>query len=934
MFFNCYEEVYGHMGAFELLSDPIRKLLVEAGINEPTDIQEGAIPVLLKGANALLISPTGSGKTEAALLPLFDLMLREGRGGIKTIYITPLRALNRDLLDRISWWARRLDFRVSVRHGDTPKAERAQQVSAPPDLLITTPETLQIILVARRLRELLKGVKHVIVDEVHELVDDKRGTQLAVSLKRLEAISGKFQVIGLSATVGNRDEVAKFLVGEGNSCEVVEVFPKKMFEFKVIYHRGHEEGGVLYPDLEERLKIILNELKGRKGLIFTNTRSEAESLISKLRIVDPTARIAVHHGSLSVNARSGAELGLKRGDLTGVVCTSSLELGIDIGDLDVIIQYNSPRQATKLIQRAGRSGHSLKKVSRGVIVVQDSDDALEAGVLARRALQGWVEPINIPKEPLDVMMQQIAGLIMERTVIKEEDALRIFRSTYPYRHVSEDKIREVAEYMQDRRPSLLRVREGAFMKPQRTGPLYEYYFTNLSMIPEEATYVVVDEEGNFVGQLDEEFVSEYGEIGTKFVLAGMAWVITQVSSDKVYVRHADDPLGAIPSWIGEEIPVVREVAEEVGKIRGELAELLKAGKPEEAVKRLMELFPMDEESALNALSEINEQVKLGYPVPTDKIITVEGFENYVVLAIHGGLILNRTLSRVLAYLASKETGKSVNAKADPYRVVLEFPSADPGLVENLLKGLAGMDIEGLVKEGFEDTGIFRRRLIHAARKMGAVSPKAMITLSDAKLLASSLKGTAVYDEAMRTMLEEDVELKGLAQLARAISDGSVRVVNLGRLASPTPISMIGLSEMARQGEVVDPARLRRLIIEGAKARTMSCSKTLYCFSCGSAYGVVPYFLGDPPRCERCGSTDVALVDESEDELLVKLADKDYVKKLEAIRELIAEFGKKGAISLCFNVPLDRVKKVIADKEDDKLYLALMEAERRRTLKLE
>ncbi|MEM0123660.1 MAG: DEAD/DEAH box helicase, partial [Conexivisphaerales archaeon] len=823
--------------------------------------------------------------------------------------------------------------RMAVRHGDTPKADRRGQTLAPPDILITTPETLQILLVARKLREMLRSVRRVVVDEVHELADDKRGTQLAVSLKRLEALTGsQVQIIGLSATVGNAEEIARFLVGEGRECEIIKAFPKKMFKFEVIYQKAREgeEGGPLFPDVAHRLRLIMENIQDRKSLVFTNTRSEAESLVNRIRLIDPKFPIAIHHGSLSIGSRSSAEEGLKAGKVMGVICTSSLELGIDIGDLDVIVQYNSPRQASKLIQRVGRSGHSLSKVSKGIIIVQDSDDALEAAVLAKRAIEGNVESINVPVAPLDVMQQQIAGLIMERTVIKDRELVFLLNSTYPYHAVTLDSIISVINYMSERRPSLVRHIEGAIMRPPKAGPLFDYYFSNLTMIPEEVTYAVIDENGEGIGQLDESFISEYGEIGSKFILAGSAWLITDINRNRVFVKRTEDQAGAIPSWIGEEIPVVKEVAQEVGRVRGMIAGM----STDEAVKYLTEQFPIDEESAENAIMEIELQVKRGLTVPSDSIITVEGAGSYVIVHTHFGLTENRTLSRMLAYLISQDTGNPIKVKSDAYRIILESLGASPEHVTKTIMQLMNADIASLARQSCEETGIFRRRLLQAARKMGAIEPGKMVTIDDAKLLATSLKGTAIYDEAIRTMMEEDLDWKAIAELMKSIRDGKVKVVSLGQLKEPTPIAMIGLEEMARQGEVVDPARLKRLIIEGARARAMGCTKTLYCYSCNSVYPVEVYYLGDPPSCSKCGSTDISLVDSDETSIIDMLSGKNIELKnrAEKVRALIRDHGKKAAIALCFDLPISRIPETILGKEDDLLFLALMDAERKRIIR--
>ncbi|MEM0286303.1 MAG: DEAD/DEAH box helicase, partial [Candidatus Methanomethyliaceae archaeon] len=404
------------------LSKPIQRLLEEKGFTEFTEPQKKAIPLILEGKNVLIIAPTGTGKTEAAFLPILDMLIREGkRSGISVLYITPLRALNRDLMDRLYWWCSRLDLKVSVRHGDTESKERGKQAISPPDILITTPETLQAILPGKRLRKHLSKIKWIIVDEVHEFTNDKRGSQLSIALERIRKITEKEpQIIGLSATIGSPEEVAKFLVGVGRECEIVHVPVAKDMKLSVEMPDIKDvdlklaEKIATFPEVAARLRLMRELIdENRSTLIFTNTRSEAEVLASRFRIWDINSPISIHHGSLSKSSRVEAETGLKRGELKGVVCTSSLELGIDIGTIDLVIQYNSPRQVTRLLQRVGRSGHWVGGTSKGVIVALDSDDALESIVIARRALREELEKVEIVEKPLDVLTHQIAGLIIE-----------------------------------------------------------------------------------------------------------------------------------------------------------------------------------------------------------------------------------------------------------------------------------------------------------------------------------------------------------------------------------------------------------------------------------------------------------------------------------------------------------------------------------------
>jgi len=342
--------------AFKMLVKPIRRLIEQREFEAPTEPQEKTIPQILEGKNVLLISPTATGKTEAAFLPVLDMLLKmpERPRGIKILYMTPLRAQNRDLLERLQWWCNHLDVRLAVRHGDTDTKERTRQARSPPDILITTPETLQAVLPGRLMRRHLQEIRWVIVDEVHEMADSKRGSQLSLALERLRWVTGKdFQVVGLSATIGNPEKVASFLVGNERKVEIVRVPVARLMELEILFpqpsSKDHELASALFthPEVAARLRIIRDLIEKQKSvLLFTNTRSASEVLASRFKVWDINFPVSIHHGSLAKPSRIAAERGLKNGELKGLVCTSSLELGIDVGRIDLVIQYMSPRQVT------------------------------------------------------------------------------------------------------------------------------------------------------------------------------------------------------------------------------------------------------------------------------------------------------------------------------------------------------------------------------------------------------------------------------------------------------------------------------------------------------------------------------------------------------------------------------------------------------------
>ncbi len=847
-----------------LFSPPLLKALQERGFTSPTDPQMKLVPLVASGSNALLMAPTGTGKTEAAFLPIVDVMIRNGLArtpGIKLLYITPLRALNRDMLERMQWWCKRFDIRLGVRHGDTGQSERSGQSMAPPDIMITTPETLQAMLTGRRIRDALAKLRWVVVDEIHELAEDKRGSQLALALERLKRIVGRdFQMIGLSATVGSPEVIAKFLVGQGSDCEVVRVPVEKDLRLTVTRPEATAEDAALaetiftFPEVAARLRIIRDTVQSyRSVLVFTNTRSEAEALANRFRVWDEKLPIGIHHSSLSRATREATERNLREGKVSGVICTSSLELGIDIGFLDYVIQYNSPRQVSRLIQRIGRSGHSVGQVSRGMIITQDSDDALEAMVLCRRSLRGELELLTPFKNASDAAIHQIAGLLVESSSWKLEDVYSLFRRSYPYSSLSIETMKSYLAYMRDRYPKLLHFTEndGIVKRPRDVKPLFDYYFENLSMIPDEKQYIVITEGDRPVGVLDEAFVSEYGQVGVKFVEAGRCWKILEIYENKVYVAAEDDPTGAVPSWVGDEIPVPLPVALEVGAIRGGYADALSKGEGQRFVDQVCGSYPVDRKAVTESLKEVDEQVALGLPVPSDRMVTIERWDRYVVIQASFGHKVNRLLARVLAYRLSERIGQSVAVHQDPYRIILEVDSSSR-LVETMIRDLAGKSMRELATAAVERSGIFKRRLVHVGKKCGAIAKSADYASVSISGLMEAFRGTPVYQEAMDVIFHDDFDDKAAEEIVAKISRGEIAVAVI-ESDGPSPVARIGLEEVSRRGEIVSPERLHAIIRQSTEARVRESFLVAACTVCWDYVELRRVGSGVPQRCPRCGN---------------------------------------------------------------------------------
>lgn len=917
------------------MHDAIKAALAERGFDEPTEPQRLAIPLVLEGRNVLIVAPTGSGKTEAAILPVLSKFLELGatEPGIYILYITPLRALNRDLLDRLKWWGARLGISVDMRHGDTDEADRQRQSRNPPHMLITTPEMLQAILTGKRLLEHLKQLRWVIVDEVQELAEDKRGVQLSVTLERLRYHVGRdLQIIGLSATVGSVDEVARFLFGVGRPYEVVQVNVVRRMSLEIVRptpgdgDRADAQRLSIHEDVVARLRTIKELVEANRAtLIFVNTRSMAELLGFRLAQAYPDLPASVHHSSLSKMVRLSVESGLKSGKLKAVVATSSLELGIDIGHVDLVIQYLSPHQVVRLMQRVGRSGHRLTSVPRGVIIGDDVNDVLEAFEIVRRAKSGLLEATKVPYKPYDVLANQVAAFLMLRPRWKLQELYEVVRRAYPYRDLTLDELRRVVKFMEQLRPRLALYFEedDAVVRPRNRG-FYRYFFETLSMIPDERQYAVVDAKtGELIGTLDEAFVAEYGTPGVKFVFRGRPWLITEVDGRAIKVVEVDDPSGAIPSWVGEEIPVPFEVAQGVGALKRELRSLGDRAKAAEALVRM----GMSRSAAEYAADELYKQ-PLEY-LPDDRTVVIEQFaENVVVVHAHLGTLANRTLSKLLGELLIRDLDTPVGFHQDPYSVIIQSSRGLPAdAVAAALRKLADLqpvELAELVKSALIKSGSFKRRFLHVAKRFGAVDKEADIYSVSIGKLVEAFSGTPVFDEALREALEQDLDLDSLWRVLQRIKDGAISV-KVAR--SPTHLGKVAYDKLAHRLEIIPPERLRRLVLESAKARLLNTTMLFVCADCGWA-GLMKVGEVYDVKCPKCGGRLGVVRYFSTDNLEreVRRRSEEVVKS----RGILERYGWRGLYALASRIPIDDLEAVLskADGADiNKLTEILIEGEK-------
>ena len=934
---------------FTLLSPPLKALLQETGIHAPTPPQAEAIPFIVLGENVLVIAPTGSGKTEAALLPLIDKMVQDqNRQGISLLYITPLRALNRDLLKRLQVWSAKLGFTVEVRHGDTPTADRRRMAARPPDLLITTPETLQAVLPGKRMRQHLRHVKAVVVDEVHELAGNRRGVQLTVGLERLREVQPDgFQRIGLSATVGNPEEISRFL-GGSEPVRIVQIPLSKDTRYKIEYPTPGEEDQELArrlytaPEAAARLALVSDLVDAHDStLIFVNSRVNAEMLASKFNMMDQ--KIMVHHGSLPKEERVRAEEAFKAREIKGLVCTSTLELGIDIGSVDLVVQYMSPRQVNSLVQRVGRSGHSLTRTSQGVLVSVSTEDLLESIGVIELAKEGRLEPTIIHHRALDVLAHQIAGLLMDSEgSVPLGHVKQVLKRAFPYSELEEAELEKVVEFM--RKMGHLKRDDQTLYRTSRTRM---YYYENLSMIPDERRYQVVDlTNQQSVGILGEEFMLTMAHVGLNFIVKGRVWQMKQITDDgKVYVLPVNDPTAAIPGWDGQILPVPSELAVRVGEYRKQIDKLLDEHKTRApVVEKFSRIWPADPYGVRRVIEEIEAHRATGAPVPTNERVLIEGFDRYIIIHTHFGDVLNFTLGEVIEELFRRQ-GLVRMWWWDSYRILYEMTAdtADLDLEDLFLKQVFGVDEPVL---GGACHGVLHRhfpwelQMKQIAERFGALSRGRLMYGGAMKELQVRFRLTPIYDETIREAQVERADFEGVKKIFKQINERNMDVRFFRSKDKPTPLAYHILYRHVDIPELIAPenvaadnmARLR-ISIEGRAI-------DLLCFDCANLTTEITIAsLSDHPSCQNCGSALLAPVFWSSayvtsvlrKKRTKQLLDESEQKALTRARrsaDLVIAYGRRAVIAQSvYGIGPQTASRVLAKmhESDDEFYKDLLEA---------
>jgi ATP-dependent Lhr-like helicase len=789
---------------------PATRTWFEQAFDGPTPAQELGWPAIARGGHTLIQAPTGSGKTLAAFLYGIDQLNSRPGDGLRLLYVSPLKALNYDIERNLRGplAGLRSELRVGVRTGDTPQKERAAMVRKPPDILITTPESLFLLLTSQA-RETLRGIETVIVDEVHAVAGTKRGAHLALSLERLDRLTGRsIQRVGLSATQRPLEEIGRFVSG-GREIELVDAGRAKELDLKVVVPlddmREPEEQQSIWPSIyPEILELVRAH---RSTIVFVNNRRLAERLALRLNDLAEEEIARAHHGSLAREQRVEVEELLKKGEIPCLVATSSLELGIDMGAVDLVIQVESPKSVARGLQRVGRAGHELDAVSKGRIFPKFRADLLESAVVTRRMLDGAIEETKIPRNPLDVLAQQIVAICADEEIAVDE-LHELVRGAYPFADLSRVQLENVLDMLDGRYPSDEFAELRARVVWDRTAGVVKgrqgarrLAVTNAGTIPDRGLFGVhLVDGGGRVGELDEEMVYE-ARAGQTFLLGASTWRIEEITRDRVLVSPAPGVPGAVPFWKGEGVGRPYELGEAIGATSRELIAL----SDEQATSRLQSEHMLDERAAANLLSFLREQQAATGAVPSDRTIVVERFRDEIgdwrlcILTPFGGRV-HAPWALALGARLRASLGLETQAIWSDDGIAIHLPDADaPPPVDEVL--LEPEQVEELVTEELGDTALFGARfrenagrsLLIPRRRPGERTPLWQQRLKAQSLLQVARRYPAfpIVLETYRECLQDVFDLPALKRLLQGLRTRQIDLVDVETAsASPYAASLL------------------------------------------------------------------------------------------------------------------------------------------------
>ncbi len=830
-----------------------------------TPPQQQAIPLIHQQQNTLIAAPTGSGKTLAAFSSIInDLHHRATTTGLDDsvycLYISPLKSLANDIhrnltvpLEGISAIAREQgetpeEIRHAIRHGDTDTATRQDMLNTPPHILNTTPETLAILLNAPRFRATLETVEYVIIDEIHSLADNKRGTHLALSLERLENIVETSPTrIGCSATVEPLGEIARFLVGQQNDqtrpCSIVDARFGRSFDLQLECPTNDlitTDATTARDQLFDRLHRYAQEHS--TTLIFTNTRSGAERVLHQLRERYPASyseeNTGCHHGSLSKTMRESVESRLKSGDIDLVTTSTSLELGIDMPTLDLVVQIGSPKSVAGLLQRVGRAGHSPGDTVTGRILTLDRDELIECSVMVKKAVDGFVDRVFIPSNCQDVVAQHIYGMAIN-SIHRETRVWETIRRAYPYRRYDRQSFDHVLDYLTGSIPGLEEKNvypkvwrdtndppNGEHHHPEfavgerligKRGRLARpIYMQNIGTIPDSfSCNVYLRESDEWIGDLDEEYLDTL-DPGDVFVLGGSRYTYRYRRGTNVYVDQTTDR-PTVPSWFSERLPLSFDLGREILSFQEMVLERFEAG-GEPAVRSWLRSYPIDE-NAVYALTRMFAEQReylgeAGVSTPNRLVIEEEhdseAFRRRFYVHSQYGRRVNDGLSRVVAHRCAEASTANVRVSVADKGFVIEMPLNRNIDVARVLGGIEPDAVRSDLRESLAETDLLKRYFrINATRALmvlkrykGEEKSAQKQQVSSEMLLgfAEELSDFAVIEETYREIIEDNLHVEGIKTVLEAVQSGSITIESY-RVGSPSPLAF-GLATLASSDVVL------------------------------------------------------------------------------------------------------------------------------------
>jgi ATP-dependent Lhr-like helicase len=764
--------------------------------------------------NILVSAPTGATKTLTAFLSILNELVDSADKGILEdkvycVYISPLKALNNDIstnleeplaeIENIA--GKELGIRTAVRTGDTPTSERSKMLKKPPHILITTPESLAILLSTIKFKELLREAQWLIVDEIHALAENKRGVHLSLSMERLQQLSPGMTRVGLSATISPLEEVAKYLVGYENGkerpCKVVDVQFLKDMNLKVLspvsdlIDNTHE---VMHHSMYALMDKLIQDHK--TTLIFTNTRSATERVVHHLKDKFPknyAENVGAHHGSLSKDLRFNIEERLRKGKLKVVVSSTSLELGIDIGFIDLVILLGSPKSVARALQRVGRSGHQLHATTKGRLIVLDRDDLVECAVLLKSAIEKKIDKIHIPRNALDVLAQHVYGIAIADKILYD-DMLKMIKQSYCFHDLSKKDFQSVIDYLSGKFISLEdRNVYAKIWHDEETGMIGRrgklarlIYMTNIGTIPDEAA-VQVKVGAQLVGTIDEGFLERLRP-GDVFVLGGQIYQFKFSRGMVAQVRASPDKPPTVPSWFSEMLPLSFDLANDIGKFRRLMNEKFCYNKnKKEIMKFINDYLYVDKKAAESIYNYFFEQFNYA-KIPSNTLLLIEHYKdertNYAVFHTIFGRRVNDCLSRAVAYAIARNQHKDVEIGVTDNGFYVACDKRFDAKKSFMM--LKSKEFDKVLNLAIDRSEVLKRRFRHCAtralmilkkykgkeKRVGRQQVSSMLLMSAVKRISNDFP---ILKEARREVLEDLMDIENAIKVLQGLEAKKIKI---------------------------------------------------------------------------------------------------------------------------------------------------------------